>query len=337
MKRRGNELKILRLFLCAFFIVLTVFGGFTEAFAFNADYLAPEKWRYNDSVTLEDIELSARGNTLSGAFGYCDDGNMCIYTYFSVDEDTLEENRDLVRVVYIFHIGEEEYTVSLDAGGISEGTEYDAFKAYTNFDGAENGVFLSAVQYTGKAKYATVDIEFYVSKKYRVRQNLPLEKKSTTTTKAQKTAKEKTTKAKTTRAEKEKTSRTSKTTEKAKKEKSKAQRTTKFTPRHKYRLSTTKKKSRRSNKKQYSPTTAKSKKKASKTASAAFEPEYRDSIRETSTGGETVMSAHSRRMFIAGIVAAVMGALLFIIAFLSRFFKIERISPDEKDDNENEQ
>ena len=148
--------------------------------AMNLDYLSVAKWDNNDKVTRELITLCDMENTYDGELAYYADGSdMCLYTCFSVDGDFSG-----VMIAYYVHTPDEEYAFAVDESGIVDDDndeEPRVFDARANYSYSYDGKYLSAIQYKGKDRSITVDVDFYANGKvcYR-KQGLVLEIPETT-------------------------------------------------------------------------------------------------------------------------------------------------------------
>ncbi len=214
--------------MCAVVLLLSDFS-----YAMNDDYLSPDKWEGNPNVTLSEIHKSALDYTLDGIFGYyIDYSSMCIYTYFAVNETTVNKDNKDIRAFYEISVSGETYTLELYGNGFTESSPQhgaELFKGASAFYPKETCI-INAAEYKGKAPVIEVSVSLYVNGHiYRnIAKDFRIERP--TTVKQTTTKKVKTTKAK---------------TKKSKKSKASDKSTTKFVPKGKI-------KAPNSNKKKYS-------------------------------------------------------------------------------------
>ena len=215
--RRCGKLYRVCLGITAFLFCLWNAG---MACAMNVDYLDATKWQNNSHIISENINTSSLNQQLVGVFQYyADHHNMCLYTYFSIDETSISREMRDVRVDFQFHMPEEDYTFSVNGDGIYDSLDEEkkVFEVRSNFSGSTAGEYLCAAEFKGSDTACTVDVSLFVNgHKYVIKEGISLIKP--TTTKPEKTTR---TTTKTGRNTTTKTSRTGKSTTAG---------TTKYTP-----------------------------------------------------------------------------------------------------------
>ena len=159
----GGRLRLMRVFIAVLLSACWLLSAYSVN-AVNMDYLQEIKWRDNSNVIWEDVNASATGKTLNGSFGRFVDDERCLYTYFAVSGDLLENNRDFVKIAFHVVTDSCEYDFGADVNGICDTPSDEAsrmFDVRTNFEGRDHGVYICAVQYLGAEATCRFDVSFY--------------------------------------------------------------------------------------------------------------------------------------------------------------------------------
>lgn len=186
MKRKSKASIPLRNTLLFFTCIAMLLSLAYRAEAMNEDYLYAEKWYNNPAVNFEEPQQNhSIGYTLNGVFGYYADSDMCLYTYFSVNEDSMLNEGNDVRIAFQYFIEGETYRFSVSKDGVCDALSeevFDRFSVSQQFTEQSGGaVCLAAVQYLGKAALCQADIRLYINgHNYIIKEGLTYERPTTT-------------------------------------------------------------------------------------------------------------------------------------------------------------
>lgn len=181
-----------------------------KALAVNLDYLDNSTWNNNPNVTSMSVSGKSGVNKLQGVFRYFfDSDDACIYTYFNVNETTLSEYNDIVKVHYDIYSESNSYSFAIDEQGICDcgDEEYKYFDVYQNFEllNGDTQRCMSVTALNCTPDLYTVDVRLYINgRNYIIKKGLEIDTRVPETTK-ETTTHQTTTRQATTKASKQTT------------------------------------------------------------------------------------------------------------------------------------
>lgn len=146
-------------------------------------YFQPETWINNPDIYSENISKKSNSYKLDGVFKYYFDAqNNIFYTYFSITESTLSEDRCDIRLVYTVDNVFDTYSFSIDAEGICD-TSYisnDYFtveQIFSTYRDSCSGLYISSIMINDGCTHNDISIKIYVNGHiYKIAENIPLDK-----------------------------------------------------------------------------------------------------------------------------------------------------------------
>lgn len=199
-------------------VILLLISYPLTTYSADLEYLEYYNWENNDLVTETDVNKNSPYGSLFCSFKYYyDKDENSFYTYFAIEESTLDSNNNTVYVYYDFKSNDNEYAFVTDENGlvIDENDYSKEFKTYSSFKYHDDstGVYINAFDLKLPYGIYNVDVKLYVnSHSYLIKKGITIDASKPTTTKATTTKKPTTKKATTTKKAKTTKGKSSKTT-----------------------------------------------------------------------------------------------------------------------------
>ncbi len=167
----------------AIFVIALLLSSCVPAYGADRAYFQPEAWINNSDIYSENINKKSNSNILEGVFKYYFDAqNNIFYTYLSISETSLSENRCDVRLVYTVGNAFDTYSLSVDKDGICD-TSYalkDYFTAeqsFTTYKESNSGLYLSSIAINTECDHNDISVKLYINGHiYKIIENIPLDK-----------------------------------------------------------------------------------------------------------------------------------------------------------------
>lgn len=153
----------------AILLIALLFMPCKSVYGAEKSYLQPETWINNSDIYSENISKRSNLHNIEGIYKYYfDSHNNVFYTYFSITETSLWEDKCDVRVVYTIKNVFDTYIFSVDRDGVCDSsfTVDDYFTVSQNFNtykDSSSGFYLSSVAIHNGCEHNDITVKLYVN------------------------------------------------------------------------------------------------------------------------------------------------------------------------------
>lgn len=163
-----NRFYRIAMLFVALAVFIMSFNPCISAFALDNSYLDYQNWENNNDIVSAPFSYSSPfGSTYGDAKYYVDNDSSCVYYCFSVYDDYIESNDDVV-IEFDINADNEHINFSVDQNGFADGYADKRFVISTSFNTRSNGngVYIIAMQIKTGASQNVISTKLHTSAVY---------------------------------------------------------------------------------------------------------------------------------------------------------------------------